>query len=383
MIPTFNAQRQAEALQDELLEAARRVLLSGGYILGPEVQGFQEEVGEYLGADHAIGVASGTDALWLALRAVGVGPGDLVLTTPFTFFATASSILNCGAKPVLADIDPRSYNIDPDCAANALRGESPSALRLGVDPDLIKAIVPVHLYGNPAPMRELLPLAEEQGVAVVEDAAQAMGTRYQGKHVGVLGDVGCFSFFPTKNLGACGDAGLVTTQRPELAEALSALAKHGSAKKYHHTMVGTNSRLDSLQAALLRAKLPHLDGWLETRREHAAAYTQALEGATGLILPSCTEHDSVHSFHQYTIRVTGGRRDALQAHLHEQGIGSTVYYPVPLHLQPALADLGYRAGDFPAAEQAAEEVLSLPMFPELTAAERDTVCAQVRTFLDG
>jgi dTDP-4-amino-4,6-dideoxygalactose transaminase len=378
-VPTFDARRQAEALEEELLEASRRVLLSGGYILGPEVQAFQEEVARYLSVPHAIGVGSGTDALWLALRAVGVGSGDLVLTTPFTFFATASAILNCGATPVLADIEPDSFNLDPSAVERVLSGRDPVTQRLGLEPARIKAVVPVHLYGNPARLHALLELTGPRELKVVEDAAQAMGTTYRGEHAGTLGDVGCYSFFPTKNLGACGDAGLVVTRDEALAQRLSALRKHGSHTKYYHELVGTNSRLDALQAALLRAKLPHFPGWLEARREHARAYDAALAEVAGLVTPTTVE-GGVHSYHQYTLRVTGGRRDALQGHLQAQGIGTTVYYPVPLHLQDAMGCLGYQAGDFPHAEQACAEVLSLPMFPELTAAERELVIDAIQVF---
>lgn len=371
-VPFFDAKRQFEQLRPQLLEAAERVLASGRYILGEEVQRFEEEVAEYLGAKYAIGVASGTDALWLSLKALDVGPGDYVLTTPFTFFATASAILNTGALPVFADIDPETYNLAPEKVEEALAGKNPVWQRLGIEPERVKVLLPVHLYGLPADMEALMDLAGRYGLGVVEDTAQALGATYQGKKVGTIGDLGAFSFFPTKNLGAFGDGGLVATNDEELARKVRMLRAHGSRQKYYHEMIGTNSRLDALQAALLRVKLGYLDRWIARRREIARRYTEAFGSVKGLVVPVEPE-ECVHTYHQYTVRVLGGRRDDLRVGLQERGVGTMVYYPTPVHLQPALGKLGYREGDFPEAERASGEVLSLPVFPELTGEEVEVV----------
>lgn len=357
-------------------------MLGGKYILGPEVTAFEQEVAERLGVRHAIGCASGTDALWLSLKAAGVMPGDRVLTTPFTFFATASAILNAGALPVFADIDAASFQLSPGEALRALSGGQPAWQRLGIDPKTVKAIVPVHLYGHAARMDELLAVAASFGIAVIEDAAQAFGTRLStGGYAGAAGDLGAYSFFPTKNLGGCGDGGMVVTANAALAEKVSTLRAHGAKPRYVHHAVGTNSRLDSLQAAILRVKLARLDESLAARRRHAKGYCDALGGLGGLSLPDWNGGQT-HTFHQFTVRVLGGRRDALAAFLSERGIEAIAYYPVPLHLQPALAGLGYRDGDYPEAEKAAGQVLSLPMFPELADEERELVAASVQEFFD-
>lgn len=363
-VPLFDATRQYQRLREELLAAAERVLASGRYILGEEVETFEREVAAYLGVKHAIGVASGTDALWLSLKALGMGPGDFVLIPPFTFFATASAVLNIGAVPIFADIDPRTFNLDPVKVEEALEGKNPVWQRLGIDPKRVKAMIPVHLYGQPADMDELMDIARRYNLWVIEDTAQAMGGVYKGKKAGTIGHLGGFSFFPTKNLGAFGDGGLVATNDDDLAQKVRMLRAHGSRKKYHHETVGTNSRLDALQAALLRVKLRHLDEWIEARRRIAARYTKAFHEVGGLV-PPYEAPDRKHTYHQYTVRVLGGQRDALQGALREAGVGTAVYYPGPVHLQKALEGFGYRPGDFPHAEEACREVLSLPIFPEL------------------
>ena len=374
-VPLFDATRQYQRLREELLAAAERVLASGRYILGEEVEAFEREVAAYLGVKHAIGVASGTDALWLSLKAVGVGPGDCVLIPPFTFFATASAVLNTGAIPVFADIDPKTFNLDPVQVEEALEGKNPVWQRLGIDPKKVKAMIPVHLYGQPADMDELMDIARRYNLWVIEDTAQAMGAVYKGKKAGTIGHLGAFSFFPTKNLGAFGDGGLVVTNDDALAQKVRMLRAHGSRKKYYHEMVGTNSRLDALQAALLRVKLRHLDEWIDSRRRIAARYTKAFREVEGLV-PPYEAPARKHTYHQYTVRVLGGQRDALQGALREAGVGTAVYYPGPVHLQKALESLGYQLGDFPHAEGACQEVLSLPIFPELTEDEIDYVVIQ-------
>lgn len=363
-VPFFDAKRQFERLRPQLLEAAERVLASGRYVLGEEVARFEEEIAQYLGVKYAIGVASGTDALWLSLKALGVGPGDFVLTSPFTFFATVSAILNTGALPVFADIDPLTYNLDPTKVEESLEGKNPVWERLGIDPRRVKVLLPVHLYGFPAKMDYLMDIARRYQLAVVEDAAQALGAEHRGQKVGTIGDLGAFSFFPTKNLGAFGDGGLVVTNNEVLAQKVRMLRAHGSQCKYYHELVGTNSRLDALQAALLRVKLGYLDKWIDARRRIAAQYTKAFNAREG-IDPPAEADGSRHTYHQYTVRVSQGSRDDLRAFLQEQGVGTMVYYPTPAHLQPALENLGYREGDFPEAERASREVLSLPVFPEL------------------
>ena len=369
-VPLLDLKRQYRAIQPEIDAAIARVVGSGQYILGPEVEAFEREIAHYLGAEHAIGVASGTDALWLALKAVGVGPGDKVIVPGFTFGATASAVCNTGAEPVFVDIDPRTFNIDPKHVRETL--ESHPELQ-----ERVKAIIPVHLYGQPADMDEILALAREYDLFVIEDAAQAIGAEYKGKKVGTLGHLGCFSFFPTKNLGAYGDGGLVTTNDEELADRVRLLRVHGARPKYYHHLVGTNSRLDALQAAILRVKLPHLEGWTRARQEHAAYYDERLAGIEGIEIPYRAP-DRTHIYHQYTLRVGGGLRDDLQQYLTGAGIGTAVYYPTPLHLQPCFRPLGYREGELPESERASREVLSLPMFPELTGEETGAVAERVQ-----
>jgi dTDP-4-amino-4,6-dideoxygalactose transaminase len=303
------------------------------------------------------------------LRAIGISHGDRVLTTPFTFFATASAIFNTGAEPVFVDIEPKTVNLDPERVRQVLERRSPEHQRLGIDAQAIKAIIAVHLYGQSSDMEVLMALAQEHKLFVVEDATQALGAEYRGHKVSTIGHLGCFSFFPTKNLGAFGDGRLVVTNNDALAEKVRLLRAHGARPKYYHHLIETNSRLDALQAALLRVKLRYLDTWIAARQAYAAAYDQALrEGLNGLE-PLCRAPDRTHTYHQYTMQIQGGRRDALQKFLRERDVESSVYYPLPLHLQPALRYLGYREGDYPEAEQISHEVLSLPMSPELTQVE--------------
>ncbi|MGB9885731.1 MAG: DegT/DnrJ/EryC1/StrS family aminotransferase [Moorellales bacterium] len=373
-IPILDLTRQYESIKGEIDAAIRRVVTSGRFILGPEVEALEREIAQLCGTKHAVAVASGTDALLLALRAVGVGPGDAVIVPSFTFFATAGAVCNAGATPVFADVDPRTLNLDPAKVAERL--SSDPALRART-----KAIIPVHLYGQAADMDDILALAREYGLYVIEDAAQAIGAEYRGRKAGAMGHLGCFSFFPTKNLGAYGDGGMVVTSDDELAERVRLLRVHGARPKYYHHLVGTNSRLDALQAAILRAKLPHLAEWTAKRQALAARYDELLRGIPGLTLPHRAP-DRTHVFHQYTVRVAGGRRDALRAYLAERGIGTEVYYPLPLHLQPCFAHLGYREGDLPESKRASREVLSLPMFPELTREEQEYVAGAVKMFFD-
>lgn len=372
-IPILDLKRQYQSIKTEIDSAIARVIESGQFILGPEVEAFERAVAQYLRVKHAIGVASGTDALWLALKAANISPGDRVIVPSFTFFATAEAVCNVGATPIFADIDPQTFNIDPNSVRNLL--ESNAQIR-----EKTKAIIPVHLYGQPAEMDEILQIAQQYKLTVIEDAAQAIGAQYKDRTVGTLGHLGCFSFFPTKNLGAYGDGGLVVTNDDALAERVRMLRVHGSKPKYYHHIVGTNSRLDALQAAILRVKLTHLNEWTFARQQIATQYDTALSRLDGLTVPYRAP-ERTHIYHQYTIRVLGGRRDALQKYLKEYGIGTEIYYPLPLHLQPCFAHLGYREGQLPESERASREVLSLPIFPELTSAEREYIIETIKNFM--
>lgn len=345
-IPILDLSSEVELLWDELNAAIQRVLRSGQFILGPEVEAFEAEVARYLGVKHAIGVNSGTDALVIALRALGIGPGDEVITTPFTFFATAEAISLVGATPVFVDIDPRTFNINPELIEPAITHRT-------------RAILPVHLYGQAADMDPILALAEKYGLKVLEDVAQAFGGEYKGKKLGTLGHAGAFSFFPSKNLGAYGDGGLIVTDDDEVAERARMLRAHGSRKKYHNEMLGYNSRLDALQATILRVKLPHIDRWNEARRRVAQVYNELLNDLPGVLTPYEAPY-AKHVYHQYTVRILEGRRDEVQQHLAEAGVGTMVYYPVPLHKLLVYAPLSYSLSK---AKRVAEEVLSLPMSP--------------------
>lgn len=350
------------------MSALLEVVETQQFIMGGAVGKLEAEMATFCHARFAVACASGTDALLLSLRALDLKSGDEVITTPFTFFATAGAIHNAGARPVFADIEPGTFNVDPSAVEAAITGRT-------------RAIVPVHLFGQMAPMEPILAMAKRRSMAVVEDAAQAVGARQRvgsgWRLAGELGTAGAFSFFPSKNLGAWGDGGMITTQDEQLAVRLAKLRTHGGAKEYAHDEVGYNSRLDTVQAAVLRAKLPHLAGWNAARRARACCYDEGLAGIAG-VTPPAVDQSNEHVFHQYTIRAE--RRDALQAHLKSRGIGSKVYYPGPLHLQPCFSSLGYRAGQFPQSERAAREVLSLPIYPELSDAQCSAVIDAIRSF---
>jgi dTDP-4-amino-4,6-dideoxygalactose transaminase len=375
-IPLLDLRRQYEQIREEVLAAVERVCASQHFVLGSEVEALEHEIAAFTGASAAVGCASGTDALWLALLAVEVQPGDAVITTAFSFFASASAIVRAGARPVLVDINPETLNLDPDCARARLRAGGSYKIR---------ALLPVHLYGQCADMDSLQSIADEFKLSLIEDAAQAIGAKWRGRNAGTMGVAAAFSFYPTKNLSAYGDAGLVTTQDSNMAEHMRRLRNHGSPRRYHHEEVGWNCRMDAIQAAILRVKLPHLETWNEQRRSRAATYDRLLADA-GLIAkkancpvrPLLTSPDAFHVFHQYVIRAA--RRDELRKFLGDRKIGTEVYYPIPLHLQPCFAYLGYEVGDLPESEQAAREVLALPMFPELTEAEQKCVVDAIAEF---
>jgi dTDP-4-amino-4,6-dideoxygalactose transaminase len=366
-MPFLDLKAQFEEIRDELLEAVTRVLESQHFILGPEVEALEREVAEYVGVDFAIGCASGSDALLLAQMAIGLGPEDEVITSPFTFGATAGSIARLGARPVFVDIHPDTFNFDERQLEAAITSRS-------------RAIMPVHLFGLPANMDVVLDIAHKHDLAVIEDAAQAIGARWKEKSIGSLGTCGCFSFFPSKNLGGAGDGGMITTNDPQLAQRLRILRVHGARKKYRYELLGINSRIDALQAAILRVKLRYLDGWTDKRRRNAETYRELFVeyGLTEQLALPCAPESSFHVYNQFSIRAP--RRDELQEYLRGQGIPSEVYYPSPLHVEPAFADLGYRIGDFPNAEAACREVLSLPIYPELTFDQQQAVVAAISRF---
>ncbi|RLB44552.1 MAG: transcriptional regulator [Deltaproteobacteria bacterium] len=359
---------QHAPLIDRLTDKAAEVIRSGRYILGPEVVAFEREVAEYIGVEHAVGISSGTDALTVALMALGIGPGDEVITTPFTFFATAGCIARVGATPVFVDIRPDTFNIDVEQVAAAVT-------------DRTRAILPVHLFGQACDMRALLGVATTHGLPIIEDAAQAIGTKSPLGPVGSLGAYGCFSFFPSKNLGGFGDSGLVTTQDPALAEKARVMRAHGSNPKYYHSVIGGNFRIDALQAALLRVKLPELQGWTLRRRENASRYDAAFSTSgldESLLRPPLLRFEG-HVYNQYVLRTS--RRDELQAHLQAEQIATAIYYPVPLHRQKCFAYLGYPEGSLPASEKASREVLALPIFAGLGEARQSRIIDTVIGFL--
>jgi dTDP-4-amino-4,6-dideoxygalactose transaminase len=351
-IPFFDSSAQTSSLMAEIRPAMERVIRSQRFILGEEVAAFEREIASYLGVRHAVGVSSCTDALTIALSALGIGPGDEVITTPYTFFATTGAILRVGARPVLADIEREGFNLDPQCVARAI---SPRT----------RAILPVHLFGQAADMYALKALADRHSLYLIEDAAQAIGATLHGQHLGTLGDFGCFSFFPTKNLGAFGDGGLLTTNDDARAELARSLRSHGFGAKHHSQRLGGNFRLDALQAAVLRVKLPYLDGFNARRRDNAKHYLEACTDLRADFRLPLERAGHRHVYHQFVVRCP--ERDALAAHLAERGIRTERYYPIPIHLQVACAQLGYKPGDFPEAEAAARESLALPIFPELEA----------------
>ena len=378
-VPLLDLKAHHEPLHKEVMAALEQTFLSQAFILGPEVVKLEERVASYCQTSYGIGVSSGTDALLIALMAIGVGPGDEVVTTPYSFFATAGAVARLGAKPVLVDIDPQTYNIDPSKAGRAITSKT-------------KAIIPVHLYGQCADMAPILDLAQRHNLKVIEDAAQAIGSEYRdGRRAGSMGTVGCLSFFPSKNLGALGDGGMVVTNDQELAERIKVLRVHGSKPKYYHKMIGGNFRLDSIQAAVLNVKLNYLDHWTRRRQENAQRY-ETLFQQSGLVqignvrLPDPVYRDSgskhYHIYNQFVLRVE--KRDKLMAYLKEKGIGTEIYYPVPFHLQECFLYLGHKEGDFPESECAATETVAIPIYPELTAGQQAEVVEAMRRFyVDG
>jgi dTDP-4-amino-4,6-dideoxygalactose transaminase len=368
-VPLLALDRQYAVLRDEIRGALDRVCDSGKFVLGPDVHDLEAELARSLAVPHVISCASGSDALLLALMAFDIKPGDEVILPSYTFFATASAVTRLGAVPIFADIDPVTYLIDPADVKKKISKRT-------------KAIIPVHLFGRTADMDAILPIAKSAGLPVVEDAAQSILSTWHGRCSGALGDVGCFSFYPTKNLGGVGDGGFLTTTRDDIAAKLKLLRVHGMEPRYYHQVVGINSRLDSLQAAVLRVKLPHLDAWTSARQVNAARYQQLFAEyklADHVAVPG-DEPRGRHVWNQFVIRAPGGQRDALRAHLGKSGVGTEIYYPVPLHLQQCFQYLGWQKGDLPQTELAAEETLALPIFPELTEVEQRTVVGRIAEF---
>jgi dTDP-4-amino-4,6-dideoxygalactose transaminase len=385
-VPLLDLQAQYETIRDEVRSAVERVFESQHFVLGAEVQALEEEIARYSQTKFAVGCASGSDALLLALMSCGVSSGDEVITTPFSFFATAGAIARLGARPVFVDIEERTFNLDPSLVAAAITEGT-------------KAIVPVHLYGQCAEMDPLIEISRQgcrrtadkdvgapidagAPIPIIEDAAQAIGAEDRGRRAGSMGTISCFSFYPSKNLGGAGDGGMLATNDLDHARRLHMLRVHGEEMKYHHKVIGINSRLDALQAAVLRAKLPHLEEWTTGRQRKAQQYELMFldAGLCEQIEVPFVRSNARHIFHQFVIRVRDGRRDALREHLRERGVGTDVYYPVPLHLQECFAYLGYKEGDFPVAEQAARETLALPVYPELTDEQQDYVVNMIAKF---
>jgi len=368
-VPLLDINRGNAAQRDEILAAVTRVIDSGRFLFGPDVATLEKSIAGLCQTEHAVACASGSDALLLALMALDVGEGDEVIVPSFTFFATASAVWRLGAKPVFVDIDPRTFNLDPELIEDAIT-------------PLTRAIIPVHLFGQCADMDAIGQIAARHDLYVIEDAAQAIGATFRGRHAGSMSAIGCFSFYPTKNLGGFGDGGMLTTGDTALAERLRLFAAHGMSPRYYHQVVGICSRLDSIQAAVLNVKLPRLGEWIAGRAANAARYTRELSAAAvgGLGLPERDERCG-HVWNQYTVRIGGGRRDAVRAQLASAGIGSEIYYPVPLHLQQCFQSLGYGPGSLPETERAAREVLSLPIFAELTEAELTTVVSRLTAIL--
>ncbi len=375
-VPLLDLKAQYQTIKKRVLEVVEEIFENQYFILGPRVEALENKIADYCCVDHAVGVSSGTDALIISLMASGIGSGDRVITTPYTFFATAGAIVRVGATPIFIDIDPDTYNLDPVRLKEAVDKLSNEELKK------VKAIIPVHLYGQCVDMDPLLDVAHANEWTIIEDAAQAIGAEYKGHRAGSIGDFGCFSFFPSKNLGAFGDGGMVTAGDAKVYERLKILRGHGSSPKYYHKLVGGNFRLDALQAAIVTVKLDYLDKWTDIRRENAALYRKLFSDA-GLMdmigLPQ--EKESRHIYNQFVIRVEKNR-DKLRSHLSEQGIGTEIYYPVPLHLQECFSKLGYGPGDCPVAETAANQTIALPIFPELTEAQLAYVVDKVGEFYD-
>ena len=373
-VPLVDLKAQYATIKDEVNKAIQDVLESQVFILGPKVKELEEKIANYCDAKYSIGVSSGSDALLLALMAIGVGRGDEVITTPFTFFATAGSVSLLNAKPVFVDIDPGTYNISPYLIEEKITSKT-------------KAIIPVHLYGQCADMDPILEIADKHGLYVIEDAAQAIGARYKDRKAGSMGHIGCLSFFPTKNLGGYGDGGMILTSDPELVEKVSVLRVHGSKPKYYHSIIGCNSRLDAIQASVLLAKLNYLDDWNEARRRNADKYNSLFKGLE-LVTPFA-EPFNYHIYNQYVIKLKPGssgasapeKRDLVRESLKNAGIGTEIYYPVPLHLQKCYSDLGYKLGNLPASEEASANTLALPIYPELTNEQQEQVVKVIRDSL--
>jgi dTDP-4-amino-4,6-dideoxygalactose transaminase len=372
-VPLLDLKKQYASIRDEARRITDEVYESQMFILGPRVAAFEKAVAVYAGVKHAVGMSSGTDAQLAAMMALGIGPGDEVLTSPYTFFSSAGAVSRLGARPVFCDIDPVTFNVDPAKLEKAITPRT-------------KALQPVHLYGQCADMDPILDVAKRKGLPVIEDACQSLGASYGGKKAGAMGTFGCYSFFPSKNLGGFGDGGMVTTNDDALAEALRALRMHGETSRYHHKLVGGNFRLDALQAAILHVKLPHLDSWSEARRQNAGEIERLYldfggrpYANGGLAFPREAK-GRFHVFNQFVVRVGRGRRDALKERLAERQIGHAIYYPVPLHLQECFAPLGGRIGDFPEAEKAAQETLAIPVFPELTAEQKSSLAHTLAEF---
>jgi dTDP-4-amino-4,6-dideoxygalactose transaminase len=365
-VPMLDLTEQYQELRSEVLEVLDQVMSSSRFILGDNVKKLEQDIAQFSNVSHGIGVANGSDAIHIALQALEIGPGDEVITTAFTFFATGGAIVRVGATPVYVDIDPVTFNIDPAKVEEAITEKT-------------KAIIPVHLYGQMADMDSLSKIALKHKLAIVEDAAQAIGAKQNGKSVGELGSAATYSFFPTKNLGAYGDGGMIVTNNDDVAEKSRVIRVHGSKPKYYHHVLGYNSRLDELQAAVLNVKFPHLEEWSKLRRKKAAIYTHLLNESLGEKVVTPVEREgNYHVFHQYTIQVEN--RDELQKFLNEQGVSTMIYYPLPLHLQPVFKDLGYKEGDLPLAEKVAKKALSLPMFPELKVEQQEYVVAKIAEF---
>jgi dTDP-4-amino-4,6-dideoxygalactose transaminase len=367
-VPFLDLKVQYAAIKDEIHAAVGKVMENTAFAGGPFVAEFEKEFAKFCGCKHAVGVGNGTDALWLSLLSLGIGPGDEVITVPDTFIATAEAITYCGARPVFVDVDPKTCNMDPDKLEDCLRK------RLSPRP---KAVIPVHLFGQTADMDPILTIAKAHGLHVVEDACQAHGAQYKGRNAGSMGETGCFSFYPGKNLGAYGEAGAVVTNDDVIADKIRMFRDHGQAKKYYHNVIGWNARMDGIQGAVLSVKLKYLAGWNDARRAHAREYTRLLSSVKGLLLPLEADY-AKHVFHIYALRTE--KRDQLMAHLAGKGISCGIHYPVPIHLQNAYQSLGLAAGSFPVAEKCAAEFLSLPMFPELTPEQIHRVADEIKGF---
>lgn len=381
-VPLLDLKRQYEPLEKEIVEATLGVFKEQRFILGPQVEELEARIAEYCQCKYAVGVSSGTDALLISLMAAGLGHGDLVLTTPYTFFATAGAIARIGARPVFVDIHPKTYNLDPSLIGNSILSLKEA------ERDRLKAIIPVHLYGQCADMESIGGIAQQHNLVVIEDAAQAIGAEYefsngQVRRAGSMGDYGCFSFFPSKNLGAFGDGGMVTTNNENVYERLKSLRVHGAKPKYYHKIIGGNFRLDALQAAILKVKLRYLDEWTEGRQRNAQLYRDYFieAGLESRYIELPIEKEKRHTYNQFVIKVKE-RRNELREFLRQQGIGTEVYYPVPLHMQECFNYLGYRPGDFPVSVEASEKTLALPIFPELTNGEIEFIVNNIRRFFE-